>query len=242
MLTLVYTGGAILASKRVRYDDLIAKGFDEKLLAERLLRQHKLICAAIRSGRIEDLKKMTERESPSRATHAKDGKPADSKPLVEPTATFDPEVTLESFKSTPSPAPRKEQTSPLGPKVPPRHKQPATTANRQPIAIRLGQSANAALHVVLIDEKLYRGGDRVVLRVRVENAADERETIPGADVIVKILGSTFRPMIFQTRTGTDGIAAVDTELPHFRSGRAAILVRATAGDLEAELRRIIQQG
>jgi hypothetical protein len=29
LLTLVYTGGTILASKRVAYDELIAEGFDE---------------------------------------------------------------------------------------------------------------------------------------------------------------------------------------------------------------------
>lgn len=60
ILSLVYTGGAILASKRSPYDDLIASGFDQKVLVERLQRQHKLICAAINAGRIEDLKRMGE--------------------------------------------------------------------------------------------------------------------------------------------------------------------------------------
>ena len=50
ILSLVYTGGTILASKRSRYEDLIAQGFSDELLAERLKRQHKLICAAIRSS------------------------------------------------------------------------------------------------------------------------------------------------------------------------------------------------
>lgn len=61
ILSLVYTGGAILASKRSSYDDLIASGFDQKVLIERLQRQHKLICAAINAGRIEDLKRMGDR-------------------------------------------------------------------------------------------------------------------------------------------------------------------------------------
>ena len=54
ILSLVYTGGAILASKRSPYDDLIASGFEEKVLVERLERQHKLICAAVHAGRIEE--------------------------------------------------------------------------------------------------------------------------------------------------------------------------------------------
>src|SRR5438105_10995578 len=63
LVTLVYAGGAILASKRIPYNDLIASGFDDEALTKRLERQHKLICAAVHAGRIEDLKLMSERES-----------------------------------------------------------------------------------------------------------------------------------------------------------------------------------
>jgi hypothetical protein len=59
ILSLVYSRGEILASKRSRYEDLIAEGFSDELLSERLKRQHRLICAAIHSGRINDLKKMS---------------------------------------------------------------------------------------------------------------------------------------------------------------------------------------
>lgn len=68
ILSLVYTGGAILASKRSPYDDLIASGFDQNILVERLQRQHKLICAAINAGRIDDLKRMGEKAAPKVAT------------------------------------------------------------------------------------------------------------------------------------------------------------------------------
>ena len=67
ILSLVYSGGAILASKRSPYDDLVASGFDESVLAARLQRQHKLICAAVYAGRIDELKKLAERESPNSA-------------------------------------------------------------------------------------------------------------------------------------------------------------------------------
>jgi hypothetical protein len=64
ILSLVYVGGAILASKRAPYDDLLRADFDQSALAERLQRQHKLICAAINAGRIDDLKRMSRREAP----------------------------------------------------------------------------------------------------------------------------------------------------------------------------------
>lgn len=62
ILSLVYVGGAILASKRAPYDDLLGAGFDQSVLSDRLQRQHKLICAAVNAGRIEDLKRMSQRE------------------------------------------------------------------------------------------------------------------------------------------------------------------------------------
>ena len=71
ILSLVYIGGAILASKRAPYDDLIARGFDEQVLVERLQRQHKLICAAVHAGRIEDLKRMGERDAASSTAAAR---------------------------------------------------------------------------------------------------------------------------------------------------------------------------
>lgn len=87
ILSLVYDGGTILASKRSPYDDLLAGEFDEKILTDRLQRQHKLICAAVQAGRIEDLKRMTMKESAARQTGLvaqKEIKPAAKKknPLI----------------------------------------------------------------------------------------------------------------------------------------------------------------
>lgn len=87
ILSLVYSGGAILASKRSPYDDLVASGFDEKELADRLQRQHKLICAAVHAGRIEELKKLGAKE----AALAKDG----NRPQVEANAESDAAIQSE---------------------------------------------------------------------------------------------------------------------------------------------------
>src|SRR2546427_4710085 len=67
MLSLVYLEGAILASKRTPYDDLVLSGFDQAILAKRLQRQHKLICAAVRAGRIEELKRLSGRDADRKA-------------------------------------------------------------------------------------------------------------------------------------------------------------------------------
>jgi hypothetical protein len=63
IISHVFVGGEILASKRTSYRDLLGPDSDEDVLRKRLERQHKLICAAVYAGRIEDLKRMTEREA-----------------------------------------------------------------------------------------------------------------------------------------------------------------------------------
>ena len=90
ILSLVYAGGTILASKRSPYGDLIEQGFSDEVLAERLKRQHRLICAAIHSGRINDLKKMGGR--------AKQAPVPDVEPSIDLNAEADvsPELDIES--------------------------------------------------------------------------------------------------------------------------------------------------
>lgn len=290
ILSLVYVGGAILASKRSRYDDLIEKGFDEKELSERLNRQHKLICAAIRSGRIEDLKRMSQRESstaspgttpavasaaaPPASDKASNKVPAPPATALEPdephrleilplaasietepveTAPFVPPPVIEP---APKPVPKPAATPPPQPPSLPEAKvkkavpaqKPAKTNVRAILQdvvadfARAEAALDAGIHLSLLGENEFRGGSTALLKIRVGRGSNGREAIDGADVTVKVLGSTFRPLIFPTRTGPDGIAQVRAVLPHFKTGRAAILVRAIADGYEAELRRIIQQG
>jgi hypothetical protein len=271
LLSLVYTGGAILASKRSRYDDLIAEGFDETVLHERLQRQHKLICAAIRAGRLAELKEMSGREKPARGAKKKAQAKTPVEVVSEPLAldeaipvTVIPDdvipITLEipvvAAEPPPPPPQAKANTSRSAPPQeksavekhlpPPRRHSPHAvrvhSPRNAPVGVETDAVPSGELHLALIEEKNYRGGDRITLRVRLSQGAERREAVYDADVTVKILGSTFRPLIIQTKTGPDGVATFIIQLPHFRSGRAAILVRATHGRYEAELRRIIQQG
>lgn len=100
ILSLVYSGGAILASKRSRYEDLIASGFNEEVLAERLKRQHRLICAAINAGRIDDLKRMGPRDGglASEPFSATDAELLDQSVLAEPPPVTPPVAPPENLQ------------------------------------------------------------------------------------------------------------------------------------------------
>jgi hypothetical protein len=97
------------------------------------------------------------------------------------------------------------------------------------------------LHVSLMEEREYKAGEIVTLRVRVARGPlDAREAVNDAVVTVKILGTEFRPLILTSRTDRDGVAVVHAWLPRFTSGRAAILVRAAHDGFTAELRRAVR--
>lgn len=260
ILSLVYVGGAILASKRSPYDDLITKGFDEKELADRLNRQHKLICAAIRSGRIEDLKRMSQRDTPS-ATAApvkekeKAARKSAKQPAKQPRVEQPEPLKIPPVQTKAEPLPKQEAAAAPAPTLdakvkksqpPPQKgiKQSVRSILHEVVAdfARAEAASDAGIHLSLLDEKEFRGGVTVMLKIRVGRGPNGKQAISGAEVTVKVLGSTFRPLIFPTSTGPDGIATVRVVLPQFQTGRAAILVRAIADGYEAELRRIIHQG
>jgi len=234
VLSLVYAGGAILASKRSSYRDLLAAGFDEAVLIERLQRQHRLICAAINAGRIEDLKKMG---APSRQQ-------TPEAVLPPPAATVEP----------PSPP---EQGAFAGPVEPVGVGHPASVETSRAVPKSLSaytvydsrrrapqgvSGMEAGLRIKLEGEKDYRGGDAVDLRITVIRVTHEGEGPVAATLSVKILGTTFRPVILTLKTDNRGSVACSTRIPNFKSGRAAIVIKATAADLSNETRRVIYPG
>ena len=256
ILSLVYTGGTILASKRSPYEDLIAEGFSDEVLAERLKRQHRLICAAIHSGRIDDLKKMSGR-----------GKATSQREVVEPTATEEP-AEIETAPATveepfeieywpvsqewtpPPPHADEELAAVIEPGMEPRYEpveaiaapppEPVVEEEVQPEEAVSEPVLEDGLFITILDDDEFYSGQRYTLRVLVSNrTAGDEKPLANVAVSVKVLGTMFRPLIYTLKTESDGVASVSTEIPQFTSGRAAVLVRAVTKEQAAELRRII---
>ena len=278
ILSLVYVGGAILASKRAPYQDLITAGFSDEVLAERLKRQHRLICAAINSGRINDLKKMGARaveEEEAIATQttqvpeqvetdlaqtveAPPVIPQSAAPVEDDSAQAERTVPGDEFdfELEPIPSqiwapPEKVEPPPPPPEpevlAPPVEEPPQEQADAEQDTLGYSQYAGAApqdgLTILLLDDAEFNSGDSRTLRVFVVDREGKKETpVGGIAVSIKILGTTFRPLIYSLKTDRDGVATVATQIPQFTSGRAAVLVRVVAKDQAAELRRVIHPG
>ena len=230
VLSLVYSGGAILASKRSTYHDLIAAGFNEAALTERLKRQHRLICAAIVAGRLGDLKKM--------------GAPAPTVPPPASPITVPPppreliELSREQRAGIELPA-LDNALPPIAP--PPRTGVSPYTVYDSRRRSPLGEipDVEEGLRISLFGEKDFRGGDALELDVVVTRVSREGEAPISAAVSVKILGTSFRPLILTLKTNRQGAVTISTRIPPFKTGRAAIVIRAAAADLATETRRVI---
>lgn len=244
ILSLVYVGGAILASKRSPYEDLIREGFSDEALSERLKRQHRLICAAIYTGRLNDLKKMSGRDAP--ATTAEE---------VEPTVPLELDDTIEQTPMTfvfEAGSKRSQEYQPP-PTTPVETEEVAADAVEEETVVRPSRrskkqapapepviSLEQGLVVRLLDNIEFYAGETPTLRVLVTNRDGQQENPVGnAAVSIKVLGTAFRPLIYSLKTQKDGIATVSTQIPQFNSGRAAVLIKANAKDQAAEVRCII---
>ena len=254
ILSLVYVGGTILASKRSPYVDLIEQGFSDEVLAERLKRQHKLICAAINSGRINDLKKMGARP---KAAPEKVAEIAAPESVVE-TDEVSEEVEVESVQPVIeefefdyeitqqwTPPPPKDETEALEEEA--QYEAPANeetawspVSEYDEIEEPVEEVLPDGLNITMLDDEEFYAAQAYTLRVLITNRAKgEENPMANAAVSIKILGTTFRPLIYALKTESDGVATVATQIPEFSSGRAAVLVRAVVKDQAAELRRII---
>ena len=239
ILSLIYTGGHILASKRSAYEDLLASGFDEKVLTERLHRQHKILCAAIKTGRIDDLIRLSQREANKKGSPQFDIGSRDASTGARPDNLNPPNIEFpaNAFNE--------------GTTEKPIHRAPELTNAQIPTAERptFGPTAFLLLEPPSIDtislrlgsETQFVAGRFIEFNVAVqERNSPDSQLLCAIKVTAKIMGTSFHPLLFEAQTNSNGWAHFQFQLPIFTAGRAAVLFRAEANGQVAELRRIVQ--
>lgn len=278
IMTLIYNRGTILASKRTTYDDLANGNFDKKIVAERLGRQHKLICAAVRAGRMDDLKQMSKKPSPAVVAET----PIAASDIAAVPMTIGKIETQRIISVT---SPKTIEIVPATVAVdlsPPTIEMPVSVpiipvidemsasleidtyegelifedvsiigdyeifldAGAVAVVSELSgtdRPVNEKLSIELLGETKFKGGDRMTVGIMICRGT-ARKVVGSAQIMIKVLGSTFRPVIFHAKTDANGLANIHLQLPHFRAGRAALLIRAITDGEEIELRRIVTPG
>jgi hypothetical protein len=249
ILSLVYDRGTILASRRVPYDDLVENGPDEAAITERLRKQHGAICAAIKAGRIEDLKKLGQGDA-SRREKRSAARALAVSPVPKPAV---PVFELEM----PIPMPRPEEGSSLEdimaealPTVDvisiieEDEKEFLLPENAVAVVSDMAGKERVTgnkLTAELLDDAKLMGGERRSVSLLVCRGSDHK-VVAKAQVMFKVIGSSFRPLIIHSETDNNGIARAEIRFPKFRAGRAAFLARVISSGEEVEIRRPVTHG
>jgi hypothetical protein len=239
IMSLIYNRGTILASKRTPYDDLIVDDeVDEVVLAERLNKQHRVICAAVKGGRLEDLIRMSQASTAAKAV------------AEVAVAGVTPRAFELDVPAIPMPIPDGEPAAVTKPidldldayaLIEEEILLPDEAVEIVSEMIGKERPVNNKLSIELVGDSRFRGGEHKSVIFMVCRGTQSK-VVAEAQVMVKIIGSSFRPMIFHARTDANGIAKVNLQFPTFSEGRAALLVRASAEGEEVEFRRVVAHG
>jgi hypothetical protein len=101
------------------------------------------------------------------------------------------------------------------------------------------KSADNKIKLQILGDDSFKSGEKKTMSILVHRGGQENG-LSGAQVMVKVLGAAFRPLIFHGKTDKEGIAKVHMQMPLFKQGRAAILIKAMSEGEEIELRRTIK--
>jgi len=239
VVSQVYRNGTIIATKRLQYGDLVNGTVDTSALAARLKKQHRLICAAIQTGRVDDLIALSQREAATGKRSKKRQKAGASVSNGTALKLDEPPIPIPAVEEMP--------IRPIDPPVVPVvgvidvKEDVVLPPDAVAVVSQMAGKERPVHHKLcldLVNESPFKSGEQKMVTFMVSRGTD-RKVVDDAKIQVKILGSNFRPQILHTVTDRNGLAKLEIELPKFSSGRAAILIRASSHGEEVELRRPI---
>ena len=266
--SLVYIGGTIVAKKSTPYSQQLSEGATEEAIASLLKRQHQVIIAAIKAGRIEDLikhsaQKQNDRKEPPAKEPTVKELPIKDLPAKEPPAIAAMKEVPALAKSPSGPLAKVipvavlPSTPPLPP-LPATSQTPATDSNKKfpPVKPSQGERAGGLdldqviadylkrnseqgkLDLKVITPNVFTAGKSIGLRIQV--ACNARPE-PDAVVTIKVIGTAFKPQVYIGRAGRDGVASFSLTLPAFTAGTAALVIEAQSGRGRGELKHLIRR-
>ncbi|MFY9227103.1 MAG: hypothetical protein WAQ98_30820 [Blastocatellia bacterium] len=247
ILSLVYVRGAILAAKRTSYAKELQNGLTEQQLQSMLEKQHRTILAVIKAGRIQELVEKLNKQKSADEDGVSEALKAPSFPVAPPipipaipSPQIPNQIVNKSFEvptpSIPAPVNNWEQN--------------VSKNNTQPLFAEFDldkiifdylqtDSQEEKVEINLRGAKDFYAGESVLLQVEVSLA--NMQALANIPVIVKVIGTAFKPQIYSGRTGPDGVAIMPVSLPQFTAGSAAIVIQSTSDYGEAEVKHLIRR-
>src|SRR6266849_5581778 len=249
--SLVYIGGTVVAKKSTPYPEPLNKSASQEKLASLLKRQHQVIIAAIKAGRIEELirhslkqqarKEAKESQSTKGVTSPQTEQSVNTVDRINVPARQHAIPSSKRVSASDAAAPVSETASGSLKPVRPSARSgvkvgaPASSSRGDTAGLNPDQvledyakrgAGQARLDVRVLTPGVFTAGSGIGLRVQVTHDAKPDFD---ATVTVKIIGTAFKPQVFIGRVGRDGVANFSLTLPSFTTGTAAIVIEAQSG-------------
>ena len=262
--SLIYIGGTIVAKKLTPYPVLMSGETCQEALTSLLKRQHQVIIAAIKAGRIEELIRHSLRQQNGQEPQDDENLQPSSEKSLPLDNSIKPVLDREINEISANPAQSNQASIPIPPAIPPTINSPSI-AVRPPAhvssGVRVGPgpvrgdtaglnldqvledyvnrgAGHAKLDVKVLTPEVFTAGKGIGLRIQVTHDAKPDFE---ATVTVKIIGTAFKPQVFIGRVGRDGVANFSLTLPSFSTGTAAIVIEAQSGTGHGELKNLIRR-
>lgn len=254
--SLIYVKGAILDSHRTYYRNFLeSRAFSESTLQKILEFQHRQIVATIKKGQFQKGMKLRAYVEGNFVFELEGRKGEDSSESI----TLSPGLKVSPKKNASSKAGIKTEElvqakgggTPTTPAVPEisrgsnRH-QPRTepNSNRIEFAIEANEiaeiSTEPGIEICVEGSKDFIGGSHVDLKLYVQSRQN-RVRLENAQVIVKIIGTTFSPRLYAGKTDKNGCLRMNFNLPSYSVGSAALIVQASTGLGNDEIKYLIRR-
>lgn len=219
IVTHVFHGGAILLSKRTPYGKILDAGYDENRLKSGMNEQHQKVMLVIKAGRLEDLRRKMEQVEAGRPDPGPEAVGGDgpAPPAGDTSATRLSEDIARSTMAI-----EHEIDCSLNEIL-------------QRYVDRKAQPKKLKIEVVSGSEIV--SGQPAVVRIHTLDAVTGAP-LEGSKVVIKVIGTSFRPAVYTGRTDKNGVYTLNVIIPEFHTGHAAIMIEASSshGSDEIKLR------
>ncbi len=249
--SLVYVGGTIVAKKRTPYSEQLSTGATEDAIASLLKRQHQVMIAAIKAGRIEDLIHHSAKQQTGKTRLLGSSGPAapvvpiqanqgpltaEGKPALRDQADLAPPkrgAVSETSRPVASGAPKlTSKKEPAGPRS-------AGLDLDQVVSDYLIRNAQQQkMELKVLTPEVFTAGKSVALRVLVSCGGKAEGD---AVVTIKVIGTAFKPRVYIGRSATDGVASFSLAIPAFTAGTAAIVIEGQSKRGRGEVKQLIRR-
>ena len=221
--SLIYVGGQVVVTKRDGYGDLLDSDQGDQAIAERMDRQHRVLMAAIKSGRFdEQFKALLDSgevlvAGESQTAEEQIGAVVDAiQEVAAPTVT---DSAIERVKTRAA-----DRDEPL-----------------DEVVLDYLKAEKAREHLILVIDEDAETAPGSTARILLSTRSSETgAAVAGARVTVRMISTLREPAVLvEGHTGEDGKLALSFEIPEADGGSAALIIGASSSLGSAEIRQLL---